>query len=126
MASAARTLAIQLGFYTGTGSGFSFGNLTPQQQITHTNALAAYVTAHPALFDTGAPDLTNPVNSAPYAQNQNIADASYSGAEAVDAFLSSARAVNPLDPQNFPTIGKYLLGAAVVLGVVYIILKTRK
>lgn len=69
VASVTRLEAQRLGFYTGTGSGFQINTLAPSQQIALTNAVAAYILAHPASFDTGAADLTNPVLSAAKAFN---------------------------------------------------------
>lgn len=118
--SATRLLAAGLGFYSGDGSGFDYGKLTADQHIALTNALATYISGHPALFDTGAADLTNPVNSAPLAHNTAQQDTSYSVDEFADAFLNNARAVNPFDPANIATVGKWVLLAVVVLGIAWL------
>ncbi len=123
VASATTLLARQLGLYSNDGSGFDYSALSPNDQITLTNALAAYIQAHPALFDTGATDLTNPALSAAYSTNSGIEENNYALGQFVDTALSEARAINPLDSQNIGTVGKYLLGAAVILGAVYIVAK---
>lgn len=121
--TATRVLARDLGFYVNDGSGFDIGALTPAQQIQLTNSLAAYIKGHPELFDTGAADLTNPYNSAAYATNALPSDASLSFDEFADSFLANARAINPLDPANIGTVGKYVLTAAVIVGLGYLAIK---
>lgn len=117
VASATRYLAEQLGFYVNDGSGFKYENLTPQRQITLTNALAEYIRTHPASFDTGAADLTNPVNSAPLAVNQQISDTSISLDEFIDAAAASGDSV-------LTTIGNRIFIGLLVLGVVYVVVNS--
>ncbi len=113
--SATRLLAQRLGLYVNDGSGFSAASvLNPNDQIALTNALADYIAANPALFDTGANDLTNPILSAPQAKNQALQDTGMTLGDFETNVLGSFRA-------DLVSMGKYLLAAAVVVALGYVI-----
>lgn len=112
--SATRLLAQRLGLYVNNGSGFAYANLNPNDQIALTNALADYIAANPALFDTGSAGLTNPVNSAPLAKNQPLQDTGMTFDDFSTNVLGTFRT-------DLVSIGKYLLAAAVVVALGYVI-----
>lgn len=113
--TATAMLARSLGIYTNDGSGFEYVNLRPEQQVALTNAVASYIVGRPDLFDAAT------INNAMQARNTPIGSTSISLGEFTDAFIENARAINPLDPQNLPTVGKYLFYGALTLGAVYLV-----
>lgn len=113
--TATAMLARSMGFYSNDGSGFQYVDLAPAQQVALTNALASYIVARPDLFDAFT------INQAMQARNTPIGSASITLGEFTDAFIENARAINPLDPQNLPTVGKYLFYGVVTLGAVYLV-----
>jgi len=121
--TATRLIAGRLGFYSNSGAGFSHGDLQPAQQIALTNALADYILANPALFDTGAADLTNPVRSADLAKNEQLDSTGGALSTFLDESLRSARAANPFDALNLPTVAKWLFFGALALGALWLFLR---
>lgn len=104
-------LARQLGFYTNDGSGFEYGRLTPQQQITLTNALAGYITANPGKFSQETIWNAEQSRNSPIEPVEGITLAGFA-----DAFIDQAGI-------TLPDLGGKLYRAGLFFCFVYLLIK---
>ena len=101
--------------------GFDPSNLTYDQRTQYNKALAGYISQYPNSFSALTLDIAR--RELQQGDYPALSDTGLDLGAFVDAAVANAQAINPLDPQNIGTVGKYLLGAAAVVVFGYLVVK---
>lgn len=106
------------------GSAFAYAALEPSEQVSLNKKVADYIVGNPSLFTTEQVNLSSRISSS-QSSGLPLANTSFDFSMFGDEVLNNAREINPFDITNIKTVGFYLLGAALVLGVAYVYINKR-